>query len=328
MAGVLSRKIRAFSNKTKGVLSKQLGGRTPSATDADGISRTDREAQDVLMPLINDPPAPNALATVLVFADGNGATQRISFELPLEGPRKAGLVRLVMLSESDFDQGSPIVANQRAAKAIHDLDPTHVIVSRFGGQGATGIIKACQERNQSFIMHLDDNLFSVPEAVGQSKSEKYQNPGRRSRLRLLCERASKVYASTAELARQLVEMGISTPVKAGRIYCAGLGEGVPFRERAEPIIGYMGTSGHAADLEAIVPTIRSIMNHNPAVSFETFGSIKMPRLLQKVFPDRVQAHSATSSYQEFLDKFADMGWTCGLAPLEDNKFNACKANTK
>lgn len=177
-------------------------------------------------------------------------------------------------------------------------------------------------------MHLDDNLFEIPETVGKAKFEKYNNPARLSRLRLLCERAGKIYLSTEELERQIRSLGISSDMVSGKIYCAPIIKPAAFAPSGSPVIGYMGTSGHADDLERLVPIIRSIMNHNSNVSFETFGSIRMPKLLAKLFPDRVRSVPATDTYKSFLEKLSELGWSCGLAPLQDNRFNNCKANTK
>jgi glycosyltransferase involved in cell wall biosynthesis len=94
------------------------------------------------------------------------------------------------------------------------------------------------------------------------------------------------------------------------------------------VFGYMGTAGHAADLEAIAPAIASVLEANPDLSFETFGSIKAPKSLKQTFGGRVREISAAGSYLDFLAQFSKMKWRCGLAPILDTPFNACKANTK
>lgn len=279
-------------------------------------------------PLLHDAGNSAAAIRILVFADGPGATQIISFDLPLLPARESGKVQLTILSEADFEHLSGPDANQRAHNALSQYDPTHVIVSRFGGRGASGIVSACEKRGQSFVMHLDDNLFEVPEALGPAKFKKYNAPDRLARMRLLCERASTVYASTEELARQLETLGLSTPISAGAMYCAAPCAPVPYAPAAPAVIGYMGSSGHAQDLEMIVPAIAEVLREYPQVRFETFGSIKMPKALQAEFSGRVSARPAAGSYREFMSAFQAMSWSVGLAPLESNPFNGCKANTK
>ena len=92
-------------------------------------------------------------------------------------------------------------------------------------------------------------------------------------------------------------------------------------------IGYMGTSGHARDLQLVVPALCSIMDRRPNVRFETFGAIKLPSELEG-FKGRVIAHPPTSDYAEFLRRLAALDWDIGLAPIIDNPFNRCKADTK
>jgi len=279
-------------------------------------------------PLIDDLDTGTADVRLLIFADGPGATQIISFDLPLRKEREAGRLRLRMLSEADFQCATAPDADELAETVISDFDPTHVIVSRFGDMGTSGIVTACQRRGLPFVMHLDDNLFAVPEALGASKFRKYNDPARLGRLRLLCERAQTIYASTAELGRQISALGFTTPVVAGEIYCSAPAIPVPYTPPATPVIGYMGTAGHAADLDMIVPAIVRILEKYPDARFETFGSIKMPKTLAKTFGERVAARPAAASYLEFVQLFQTMNWTCGLAPLQDTRFNACKANTK
>jgi glycosyltransferase involved in cell wall biosynthesis len=65
----------------------------------------------------------------------------------------------------------------------------------------------------------------------------------------------------------------------------------------------------------------------PALSFETFGTIKpLPELAR--FGARVMHHGPVPNYPGFLEKLDTLGWWIGLAPLEDNAFNRCKADTK
>ena len=282
----------------------------------------------VFSPLLDDAAAAGAPVRLLVFADGPGATQTISFDLPLEAARRAGAVRLTILSEADFAGFNPSAADAAAHTALEQYDPTHVIVSRFGGPGASGIATACERRGQPFVMHLDDNLFEVPAALGAAKFNKYNEPARQARMRLLCERASVIYASTAELARHLSARCFKPPVEAGEMYCAAPCPPAAYAPSDPPVIGYMGTSGHAADLEMIVPAIRAALQAHPAARFETFGSIKMPKSLQAEFAGRTAARPAAGSYREFIEAFQAMSWSVGLAPLEDTPFNACKANTK
>ncbi len=272
---------------------------------------------------------------ILIFADGAGATQVISFDLPLQERRAAGLTRILMLAEANFDTLGPQAAAASIERVFEAFDPTHLVVSRFAGVGASAIARCARARSLAFVTHLDDNLFEVPESLGVAKFQKYADPARLSRLRLMCERARTVYTSTGPLRDQLQEMGVRTPVVAGDIYCAlpaapadvkGAGRGTP--DGSGLTFGYMGTSGHAADLEMIAPAIADVLKLRSGVRFETFGSIKIPKSLQDAFPERVSSRKAAGSYLEFIELFKKTDWACGLAPLVDTRFNACKADTK
>ncbi|MEL6583957.1 MAG: glycosyltransferase, partial [Pseudomonadota bacterium] len=96
---------------------------------------------------------------------------------------------------------------------------------------------------------------------------------------------------------------------------------------SEPVIGYMGTGGHVEDLAAIIPVIERLLEERPALSFELFGSLEMPFELMR-FGDRVRKLPFMKSYEEFTETLANLGWWVGLAPLVDNVFNGCKADTK
>lgn len=279
-------------------------------------------------PLIADADIRGCKTKLLVFADGPGATPFISFDYPLRAARQSGKVQLTILTEGDFADLSPIAADMLIESVFERYSPTQVIVSRYGGVGAQGILKACRKRKLSYIMHFDDNLFEVPEALGPSKYARYSEPARRARLRLLTERAKRIYASTDQLAQQLDGMAFTPQVVSGRIYCAMTATPAPYKRPKNPVIGYMGTSGHGRDIDMIVPALIGIMERRADVHFETFGSIKMPNALRQKFPDRVKSTKAAGSYSEFIQMFQGMSWTCGLAPLEDTSFNACKANTK
>ncbi len=267
---------------------------------------------------------------LLILADGPGATQVISFDLPLRSLRETGHVEVAMVDESSFNSLSPREAEQAVCRLMDAHNPTRVLASRFGAIGAHAIAEQCSRRNIKLVVHLDDNLFEVPESLGPAKYLKYNDQARLSRLRLLSERADLIYASTTELKVQLESLGIGTPIRAGDIYCALPVSTTPWKkcQSSMQTIGYMGTVGHAEDLASIVPAIIQVMTELPNTQFATFGSIKMPDLLLEKFPERCIVTKSKGSYEEFLNHFKDMHWSCGLAPLVNTRFNRCKANTK
>jgi glycosyltransferase involved in cell wall biosynthesis len=280
-------------------------------------------------PLVGGPETHVAAVRLLVLADGPGATQVISFDLPFRALREAGVMQLLMLQESDFESLTPRTAEAAIRGVFDHFRPTHVVVSRFGGNGSAGIPRAARAHGVGYVMHLDDNLFAVPVELGKAKFDRYNDPKRKNRLRLLCERADHIYVSTKPLKSQIDAMGFSPEVRSGDIYCAVPIAPAPYKPgKSARVFGYMGTSGHAADLEMIAPAIAAVLKALPDACFETFGSIKAPQSLKTAFGDRVRETKAAGSYLEFLEIFQLMEWRVGLAPLMDTPFNACKADTK
>lgn len=309
-------------------LSRQFRRPFGGAPEADSSLVEGRREFSELRPILRDAPQPNAKSRLLVIADGPGATQTISFVLPLENLRRAGVLELMVVNEGDFEALTPMTAERAMNSLFDNFRPTHVVVSRCGGLCATGVVKACEARNLRYVMHLDDNLFAVPRALGEQKYRKYSSPERLHRLRLLCERADKIYVSTHALAAAIKEMHFSPTVVAGDIYCAPPASLKSFDARGDLIFGYMGSSGHRDDLEMVAPAISAVLDEIPHAVFETFGTIKAPARLKSRFGQRVREHAAAGSYVEFIELFKEMNWRCGIAPLRDNAFNACKANTK
>ena len=285
-------------------------------------------SSDALDYLVREGLGAGAANRVMIFADGPGATYVISFVRPLRHLARSRSLGFAAIDESRFSGLSPAKAAARVAGVFDEIARTVVVASRFGGEGAAAIVEECRRRKVPLVAHFDDNLFAVPESLGKSKFEKYNDPARLGRMRLIGQRASKIYASTPELARQLRVLDFSAPITAGSIYCSFDANIAKAQPGSKPVFGYMGTGGHAGDLETIVPAIRSLLERFPDASFQTFGSIRMPAGLETDFPGRVDAVAPTPDYPSFLEKLAQLGWRCGLAPLTETAFNACKAETK
>lgn len=264
-------------------------------------------------------PSPDDL-TVLVVADAIGATQWISFSQPLAG---ADDVRLTLVA-NDPAWSDPAAVDQFWAGAR----PSVLILSRYTEGHAQALIERARQDGIPVIFHLDDDLLNVPESLGRSKFEHYNQPARLENLRAALQASNLVYASTAPLAATLCDHGVSTDIVAGDLYCSVEAEKAPAPVRAAaPTIGYMATGGHNADLELALPAIIDLMDTHPELRFETFGRVTPPRALNR-FGDRVTHHPGIADYRAFLERLAQLGWWAAIAPLEDTVFNRCKADTK
>ncbi|WP_262984798.1 glycosyltransferase family protein [Sphingomonas daechungensis] len=76
-----------------------------------------------------------------------------------------------------------------------------------------------------------------------------------------------------------------------------------------------------------MPAIEQLLDHNPLVEFELFGSIPVPLSLER-FGSRVVTAPPVANYSKFLEEFAARHWDVGICPLVPIDFNLMKANTK
>jgi hypothetical protein len=264
--------------------------------------------------------SPRSADNVLVFADTIGATQIISFLQPLYSRIVEGSAKLYLEPHS----------KQRAtAEAMIEGDhPSVVVLSRYTWAAGRILADKARKRKIPVIFHIDDDLLNVPRSLGPDKFARYNDPKRLSSLRANIEAADLLYTSTPALAQALSENGLAVPTISGDLYCTV----DPYSVRVPnpstvPTIGYMGTGGHSEDLALILPAIESLMDELPSLRFETFGTIKPPPGMTR-FGDRYRHHEGVSNYIGFTEKLRSLGWWVGLAPLEDNPFNRCKADTK
>lgn len=273
------------------------------------------------LPLIYDHHFADARHRVMILADGAGATQRISFDLPLLSRRKTGEVALALYDEA------AIATPQDMTTLISSVNPTMLVASRYGGDGSKEAVAYCHRVGIPLVSHFDDDLFDVPLSLGKAKYDRYHDPLRQRSMRTLCEGASLIYLSTEELKRRFERYDFKPQAIAGEIYCPASND-VKRELSSKCLFGYMGTAGHAEDLAQIVPAIEQVLDRLPEARFETFGSIKMPAEIGRKFGDRVRSIPPTADYNSFLARMRELDWKVGLAPLVRNPFNDCKANTK
>lgn len=267
--------------------------------------------------------AVNRGKVALVVCDGKQgatATQMISFGQPFaEAPDSPFQIR--------FERNHTDAAELHAAFAAHA--PDLIVLSRCTSALGQEWIRLARDAGLPVIFHIDDDLLAVPESLGPSKYKAYNSPERLKALRDNIESSDLLYVSTAGLEKRFREHDIRAPIVAGDVYCAVAKDeiGALAAPATGPVIGYMGTAGHAADLSMIMPAICEVMDEIPSLQLEVFGTIKMPAELKR-FESRVRHLPPVPDYAQFLPFLRSLGWWIGLAPLEDNSFNRCKADTK
>lgn len=259
----------------------------------------------------------------LIVCDGkNGptATQMISFGQLFADATEAPF-RIA------FEKDRAEVSELKTAFGTHA--PDLLVLSRCTSALGSDWIRLARDAGIPVIFHIDDDLLAVPASLGASKFKAYNQPERLQALRNNIAGSDLLYVSTPELAKRFHEHGIRTPIVAGELYCAVAQDeiGAIIGPASGPVIGYMGTAGHSADLAMVMPAICEVMDKVPSLQFEVFGTIRMPAELER-FESRVRHIAPVANYSEFLPFLRSLGWWVGLAPLENNAFNRCKADTK
>ncbi|WP_230534256.1 glycosyltransferase family protein [Microvirga roseola] len=257
---------------------------------------------------------------IMVLVDKPGATQHISFTQPL--------ARQVNLGTADVNLVSHDTSMEILKQKLQKFSPSSLILSRYTSADATPLIACARSLSIPVIFHIDDDLLGVPESLGLDKFRHYNAPERLQALRNNMEASDLIYTSTQPLAEAFRAYGISTPIIAGDVYCTVDPTFIPQPLPATaPVVGYMGTGGHSRDLALILPVLERLLEEVPDLRFEVFGTIQLPGGLTR-FGKRVSHHAPVSDYARFVSKLCELGWWVGLAPLEDNAFNRCKADTK
>ncbi len=281
-----------------------------------------------------EPVDPAAPIRLLIVVDGLGATQQISFSKPLETWRAHGAVRLRLIDEKSLERvrvHGERVLRDALAEEFRRLQPTAVILSRYGGPDYPILFRLAREHGAPVVCHLDDDLFEVPICLGAELYRRYRHPRRVHALYRIAEAADVVYASTSALGRRVKER-----LNPRRLVVAGIYVGGESGEVSQPAddpdgivhVGYMASLGHAFDLELAAAAIIKVGQQLSRVRFHLFGSICRSAVAQELrshvtFHDRV-----SGSYADFRQTLGSLGWHIGLAPLRNHDFNVCKAPTK
>lgn len=259
-------------------------------------------------------------ARLLLVANGVVPTLHISFLKPLAALVDAGLLEIHTITESDCRAGHA----DAALETIQEYAPDFAVFCRYSGPLAEQMVQDLRAARVPILLHIDDDLLNVPPEIGPKHVE-HNRVERTSTVRFLLENADLVYCSTRRLMQQFQAQGFIERLQVGEIYCSG--EIIfPAERRPVQTIGFMGND-KTPELNDLVPAIAKILDLNPAVRFELFGSMAMPEELRR-FGDRVRAIPKVSDYDEFVTQFRQLRWDVGLAPLRRTPFNRVKADTK
>ncbi len=283
---------------------------------------TNGDALDAELTFIGNENVPN----VLIFTEHINATYYISFDIPLKELHAQKEVNFAVVSQNFVGQhGFPICEN-----LYNNFSPTLVIITRYALPLGPEILDYFKSKNIPVIYHIDDDLLHIPDSLGEEIQKRQGALDVINARKYLLQNCDLIYASTEYLAKHLSERFPGQKIFFG-IYASfieGLAEKRKPKSESAPItIGYMGSKGHQQDLSLVEDALVQIMDENPTLRFEVFGTIKMPEKLER-FTGRIASHKVNKDYYGFLEHLAGLGWDIGLAPLEEAQFNYCKAPTK
>lgn len=267
---------------------------------------------------------------IMFIANANVPTLQLSFEKPLAPLVSRGEIATDVLTEQQLRErsefGDPAADAAWIGGRLDRFDPSVLIFCRYSGPASEHVLDWARRSAVPVIYHIDDDLLAIPADIGQRKFDLHNSPDRLAAVRSLLTSADLVYASTERLRRRLLEYFPGLPIVAGRIYCSGA---VLRRPSQHPTrtVGYMASADHAHNLQMVLPAIERLLEDNPHVRFELFGSIPIPPALRR-FGDQVTMVPPIANYATFLQEFAARGWDVGICPLVPIEFNLMKANTK
>jgi hypothetical protein len=97
----------------------------------------------------------------------------------------------------------------------------------------------------------------------------------------------------------------------------------------EIVLGYVGNVDRILDLITILLWFSESLRNRRRIVLDSLGfSDEILKTLKEILPDIEFRNSDPIEYQNLHYWIADRHWTASLAPLEENKFNACKSAIK
>lgn len=268
---------------------------------------------------------------ILFIANGNLPTLQLSFEKPLAPMVERGTLATDLLTETELRDAAQRHQSDGALdewidRRMNGFDPRLIVFCRYSGPYFQRIISWARREGVPVLYHIDDDLLAIPEEIGAKKHALHSAPERLEAVRYLIQSANLVYASTEKLKAKLLDYFDNLNVEAGKIYCSGTVLRIP-HDRPARKVGYMASADHSHNLSMILPAIIELLDRQPHVVFELFGSIPVPVELER-FGTRVTTAPPIANYNNFLYEFAAREWDIGICPLVSIPFNLMKANTK
>jgi len=276
--------------------------------------------------------------TVLLLVEREDATYCINFKYALPVASKLGGFSYVVMHGPQA--ASSIPPKRFAELVLEQYRPSILIVSRWASEATVELAEECSRRGVSFVFHLDDLFFSLPEYLGETYHHAY-GPDYLAALKHILSLSTVAWSSTPKLSEQLniIIPDLNVVTVPGVTYLeqiirkGGLAVWVKRQvhrmrhSRNKIVIGYMGSASHQKELDSIAPAIRNILIKFPEIRFEIIGC-HCPHVLSDQPAHKVARFGSVPSYEQMLELLYLLDWDLGLVPLFDNLLNGCKTFTK
>lgn len=272
----------------------------------------------------------NGGPSILILTENINATYYLSFHFPLLNAYEKGLVNFRVLCQKSVGHNVDKCGDSCFIERLISIErPKTIVFTRYARPFGKELVDSCKRAGIPVIYHIDDDLLRIPNSLGKDLARLHGSKGIIEKRRYIMTQADLIYTSTDYL-RDVLSEKFSQPMVTG-IYAPYLDyliDNTKSQFNSKLLtVGYMGSRGHQLDLALVVPALARIMDENPSIRFEVFGTISMPKELER-FRGRVKAYIVTQNYIEFLESLKNLNWDIGLAPLSDTTFNKCKAPTK
>ncbi len=218
------------------------------------------------------------------------------------------------------------------AGGFEKLDAVIIQRDAVPAKHVDGVIKKLNHVNLPYIYEIDDLLWRLPTSHGDHSIDASQQKA----IKKLIASARLVTTSTDVLADNLSEFSRDILVIPNShdksLWLEPISSTYARRILLEndlleskPRILYMGTKSHASDLKIVLPALSEVLKARPDVEIiQIGGGIPLPNAREIVVPSEIK------SYPEFVRWFRVICTmaSIGIAPLEDNNFNAAKSDIK
>lgn len=208
------------------------------------------------------------------------------------------------------------------------------------GEDAAALFYWRDQLGKKVVMDIDDNFWDVLETNPLYEKLK---PGKRDRafISAILSFADVITTSTEPLAEKVRNhmkdmYGIDKTV----VVIPNFNDHTEWDKykpkKPDPkkiVIGYAGSNSHQDDLAMVLPVIAKLMEKYKNLHFQAIGSIDKNSLhLFSCFSDEARARcdlvNASSTWDSYPERMAQVRWDICIAPLVDSAFTRCKSHIK